>query len=253
MNDYRVVLEQNYLSTKKKNNALIWSLSTLLLCLVMSQAYWSNYMGLGELLAASPSKVFENGEYYRLFTTSFIHGDFAHFLSNSVMLCLMGYFVSYNYGAVSYPIMGFIAGIIINLIVVDGFLYDTTLVGASGVVHYLWGFWFTLYILIERHIPLHRRFMKVTAVGIFILAPTEFKPQVSYHAHGVGLILGLLTGIPYYFINKKRILSFEKWRIVKEIVDEELEYEALNAVTSEQEKNTVPLAERFSSSTSKLV
>jgi len=222
-------LIRNFLTTKKNNRAFFWSFFTLFICLVMSQIYWNYNPGMGELLAASPKKVFGDGEYWRLFTSSFIHGDLAHLLSNSLMLTAMGYFVSYNYGAIAYPVFGFVAGIFINLIVIAGYNDNTTLVGASGVVHYLWGFWLVLYIFIQRHVPLNRRLMKVTAVGIFVLAPTEFKPQVSYYAHAVGLALGILTAIPYYILNRKKFRSYEEWETIVEVIDEELENEALNA------------------------
>jgi rhomboid protease GluP len=196
---------------------------TLLICLGMSQVYWNH--SFGEYLAASPEMVFEKKQYWRLFTSSFIHGDLAHLLSNSVMLSIMGYFVCSHYGASMYPLLGFIVGIFINLIVIWDYPARASLVGASGVVHYLWGFWLVLYIFIQKHIPLGRRFMKATAVGIFILVPTEFKPQVSYYAHGVGLALGVLCGFIYYLVNYKKISSFEVWEEVVEEDDDEEEYE----------------------------
>lgn len=222
-------LVRNFLNTKKDNRAVFWSLLSLFACLIMSQIYWNYNPGMGDLLAASPDKVFKDGEYWRLLTSSFIHADMAHLLSNSLMLTVMGYFVVYNYGALAYPFFGFVAGIFINLIVISSYTSNTTLVGASGVVHYLWGFWFILYVFIQRHVPLNRRLMKVTAVGIFVLAPTEFKPQVSYYAHAVGLILGVVTAIPYYILNRKKYHSYEVWEDIVEIVDEELENEALNS------------------------
>jgi len=222
-------LVKNFLSHKKKNKALLWSLATLILCLIMSNIYWNLTPGVGDLLAASPNKVFKAKEYWRLFTSSFIHGDLAHFLSNSLMLALMGYFVNYHYGTLIFPLSGFIAGIFINFIVISNYSMNTTLVGASGVVHYLWGYWLMLYIFIQHHIPLGRRLMKVTAVGIFILAPTEFKANVSYLAHFVGLILGILAGFCHYFLLREKIKSYEVWEEHVEEVDEDLAHEAENS------------------------
>ena len=222
-------LVRNFLSGKKDNKALLWSVSTLLTCLIMSHIYWNFNSGLGDLLAASPNKVFVNGEYWRLFTSSFIHADLSHLLANSFMLAVMGYFVNYHYGAITYPFFAFVAGIFINLIVISSFRGNSTLVGASGVAYYLWGFWLVLYIFIQRHVPLNRRLMKATAVGIFVLAPSQFKPQVSYYAHGVGLVLGMISGLAYYLKNRSKYHSYEVWKDIVEKIDPDLEQEALNS------------------------
>jgi rhomboid protease GluP len=193
----------------------------------MSNLYW--YSPLGDYLAASPQKVFGQSEYWRLFTSSFIHGDMAHFLSNSVMLSLMGYFVAYHFKSIMFPVTSFIAGIFINLIVIWNFPPEVSLVGASGIVYYLWGFWLVNYICIQKHIPLARRFMKATAIGIIVLAPSEFRAQVSYYAHGVGLVLGVAVGVVYYLFNKTKIHSVEQWHYETKYVDDELVWEAMEA------------------------
>ena len=226
-------LIRNFLSRRENNPALIWSVCTLLICYLMSYLYWIYSPGIGEYLAASSNNVFQEKEYWRLFTSSFIHADMAHFLSNGLMLTIMGYFVSYHFGFFIYPVMGFISGIFINLFVISGFAdfsyhsNNMTIVGASGVVHYLWGFWFVTYILIQSHIPFNRRLMKVMAVGIFILVPTELKANVSYLAHGLGIIFGALTGLVYYVVNKRKIKSFEVWETISDDFDAELAEEAL--------------------------
>ena len=220
-------LIRNFLSRRDNNRALFWSLLTLVICFIMSHLYWNPLFKVNHFLAASPYNVFEQKEYWRLFTSSFIHADFNHFLSNSLMLTIMGYFVNYHFGTIVYPIFGFVSGIFINLFVIWDHTGNWTLVGASGVVHYLWGFWFITYILIQSHIALNRRLMKVIAVGIFILVPTEFKANVSYLAHGIGIILGCFTGFLYFIVNRKKIKSYEVWKEIEEVVDEDLAMEAM--------------------------
>lgn len=193
----------------------------------MSFLYWNH--PIGEYLAASPRTVFGMGEYWRLFTSSLIHADLSHFLSNSFMLAIMGYFVNYHYGAVAFPLLAFLFGILINLVVIWNYPADTSLVGASGVVYWLWGFWLILYIGIQRHISIYRRFMKVSVVGLFVLLPGEFRAQTSYFAHGVGLLLGMFFGLVYFLINAKKFYASEVWTEVIEIEDEELAQEALSS------------------------
>jgi rhomboid protease GluP len=169
---------------------------------------------MGEYLAASPRKVFEAKEYWRLFTSSIIHADLSHFLSNSFMLSIMGYFVSYHYGPLVFPLLAFLSGILINLIVIWGYPPEVSLVGASGVVYWLWGFWLVLYFGIQRHET---------------IIPSEFSPQVSYYAHAVGFVLGVLIGMTYFLFNRKRFFASEVWREQVNYVDEELVQEALSS------------------------
>ena len=214
-------LIRNFLSLKKTESfAFQWSFFVLAFCYLMSFIYWN--LPLGEYLAANPEMVFQKGEYWRLFTSSFIHGDLRHFLSNSLMLGVMGYFVNYHYGKLIFPLLGFLAGIIINLIVIWDHPPQVSLVGASGIVHWLWGFWLVLYIPIQRNVPLFRRLMKVSVVGLFVLLPTEFNAQTSYYAHGVGLVLGVIMGLVYFLYNYKKLYSFEKWVEEVNVVDDDL-------------------------------
>lgn len=228
MIETRPKLVRNFLSLKKTGNpAFKWTLITLGLCYLMSFLYWNH--PLGELLKANPATVFGEKEYWRLFTSSFIHGDLGHLLSNSLMLGVMGYFVNYHYGKIIFPVLGFLSGILINLIVIWSHPPEVGLVGASGVVHWLWGFWLVLYIPIQRSVPIPRRVMKVTAVGLFVLLPTEFNAQTSYYAHGVGLGLGLVTGLIYFLLFAKKIYSYEQWEQEVNVVDDELVNEAIGS------------------------
>ena len=230
-------LVSNYLTRKHKESfALQWVIFTLVACYAMSFLYW-NYP-VGEYLAASPSKVFEMKEYWRLFTSSLIHADLSHFLSNSFMLSIMGYFVSYHYGAILFPGIAFLFGILINLIVIWGYPPEVSLVGASGVVYWLWGFWLVLYLGIQRHVPIIRRVMKVSIVGLFVLLPNEFRAQTSYFAHAVGFILGVGFGFLYFIFFNKKIFASEIW--TNEIVhtDDDLVEEAMSQFRSSEENST---------------
>lgn len=132
----------------------------------------------------------------------------------------MGYYVTSHYGFLIYPVISFLLGGLTNLVVLLTFKDNHTLVGASGVVYFLWGFWLVLYILIQKHISLNRRMMKVVAVGIFFLVPTTLVYNVSYLAHAVGLVFGVCAGTFYYIINRKLIISYQKKIVIEECSDE---------------------------------
>lgn len=206
--EYETKLVSNFLTKSRFTYALPLALIILCLSLVLSNVYW--HLELGQYLQATPSLVFEKGEYWRLFTSSFIHGDLSHFLSNSLMLSVMSYLVISHYGYWVYPILSFTMGAVINLLVILSFKHDVAIVGASGVVYYLWGFWLVLYLFIQRHIPFTRKIMKIIAISLMVLIPTQFEANISYLAHGLGFALGIITGFLYFIFNKGFIYSKEK-------------------------------------------
>ncbi len=203
----------NYLSKIHYSYGKIVSIALLVICMVMSKIYWDFERGLGGLLYASPNSVFEQGEHWRPFTSSFIHGDFEHLLSNSLMFTFLGYLISSFYGAFVFPVLTVLMGGVINYCVLLSFSYDIRIVGASGMVYFLWGFWLMLYILISRHIKLYRRLMKVTAISLLLLIPTSYEPTTSYLAHAIGLILGIGCGVLYFPFKRRYIQSFERTMI----------------------------------------
>lgn len=215
---FNVIFKSNFLSFKKYSYALMVSFILLGLCLFLSKLYW-----LGAIdIEASGIKVFSEGEYWRLFTSSFLHGNLDHLLSNSLMLGLMSYFIVSHYGLAIYPILSFLMGGVINFIVLYFSRSELTIVGASGVVYFLWGFWLVLYLLIQRHIAFSRRLINSFAIALIVLVPTTYSATTSYFAHFLGLVLGIINGVCYYLIFKKKIISSERYEIVVE-EDERLE------------------------------
>lgn len=221
---------QNYLSKSKFSYGIESVIIVLGLCLTASLLYWNPHLGVSKLLAASYSTVLE-GEYWRLFTTSFVHGGIEHLLSNSLMLCFLTY-----YGSFIGIIVSFFMAMITNLIVLKIYGGSTSLVGASGVVYYLWGFWMILYMFVQTQYSLIGRSLRMGAVFLVLLVPTEYQPTTSYLAHGVGFILGVLVGLIYYGFNRSRFKAFEVWD-VKEVSDElsDLDLQALTYPLSAQE------------------
>jgi len=206
------VFVKNYLSRPIYPGGMLISFGMLALCFLLSNLNW-NY---GYDLIAKPSLVFADGDYWRLLSSIFVHGDLKHLLSNSLMTLVMGHYVSSYFGGIAYPGLGVLAGLIINILVLMTFDHEIGIVGISGVLYYLWGFWLSLYVKIQTHIPLARRLMKVFIVGSFLLIPEAFEVQVSHLSHFLGFVLGVLFAILYYWGNRRRIKSYEEWQMVKE-------------------------------------
>ncbi|HEY7161555.1 MAG TPA: rhomboid family intramembrane serine protease, partial [Acidobacteriota bacterium] len=88
-----------------------------------------------------------------------------------------------------------------------------TLVGASGVVYCMAGFWLTLFVLIERRYSIANRLMRSIGFFLIVFVPSTFEPTVSYRAHAIGFVLGILSAIMYFVINRKIIREAETFEL----------------------------------------
>ncbi|MCR9205784.1 MAG: rhomboid family intramembrane serine protease [Halobacteriovoraceae bacterium] len=219
-------LKSTYLSKSHYKGAKLGALLFLTVCALFSSFYWNHE--LGDILLAKGTLIFGKGDYYRLLTSLFIHGDLKHLLSNSLMLLVLSYFVIEYYSLKTFALYSLSAGVLTNVITILFMKPEIGLLGASGVVYFLWSLWLTLYVLIQRTVPLSRRIMKVTAVTLFLLVPSSFDPQVSYMAHGVGFAVGIIFGMTHFFFFRKKIRSFEKYKYTVEYDDEDYLYEDLS-------------------------
>lgn len=220
---------RNFLSKGTSSKGKYSVFVILSLCLFASGHYWNDTHNISSFLTASYSSVVTKGEYWRLFTTSFVHADLKHLLSNSLMLSFLIYYVTSFYGSFISLFLSFAMATITNFIVLEFYGGSTTLVGASGVVYYLWGFWMILYMFLQTQLSLISRSLRVGSVFLILLVPTEYQPNTSYLAHYIGFALGMVIGLIYYLLNHSRLHQAEQWS-VKEISDEltELDVIALN-------------------------
>lgn len=212
---------KNYLTQAKSEYGQLAALFFLLLCIIFSYLHWHHVPGLAEFLTANKILVFEKGEYWRLFTTSLVHGDIKHLGANSLMLFILIYFVTSFYGVINSLLISFLMGGIINAITISFYSDATTLVGASGILYYLWGFWLVLFLGIETQRSIWARLVRVLGIFFILLVPTSFDPQTSYTAHYVGLGLGMAWGTLVFALFKNYFKSFEKWEIKVTLEDEE--------------------------------
>ena len=214
---------RNYLSTTHFKGGKFVALLSLVLCLILSQFYWDQTSAISSLLAGNGENVFIKGEYWRLLTSLFIHGDIKHLLSNSLMLYFLMYFVASSYGKLTAMSLFAFGGSLINAVCLS--LYDSTtfLVGASGVVYLLWGFWFAVYLFVETQRPFLHRVIRVMGIFLILLVPTSYDPATSYLAHYSGFAIGAILGGIYYLLKSKHLLSFEIWDYHTVPMDEEPE------------------------------
>lgn len=194
------------LSKRPDANGLIYSLIVLLLCTVTSELYWRDHW-ISSNLTATPKQVFEDFEFWRVFTTMFTHADAKHLLSNLYMLGILGVLVGGYFGFIIFPLISIILGAGVNIISLLTYSPNVVLLGASGLVYLMAGFWFTMFVLVDSPRPLLVRLMRATGVSLVILFPTTFEPEVSYRTHAIGFIVGLVFALPYSVIYKSFILG----------------------------------------------
>lgn len=207
------VITKTLLSRRPGPRSLMVSVITLLLCYGVSNLYWSA-SPLAEFLAGSRRAVYENGEIWRVLTAVFAHGDALHLLSNSYMLGILVYFVFGHFGPLAFPVGAVAGAALVNALSLLTYRPDVQLVGASGLVYLLAGFWLTLFVAIERQRSLTGRVVRALGVGLMILFPTTFEAKTSYRTHAIGVAVGILMGIGYFWLNKDRIRKAESTKLV---------------------------------------
>lgn len=208
----------DYLSRRPASGSFLIAAGTILFIGIISQLYWENWGSLADLLPGSATQVFEQHEYWRLFTATLIHGDWQHFLSNAYMLGILGFFVYGYFGFSVFPFYSYVLAGLVNALSLLTYPANVKLIGASGWVYLLAGTWLTLYILIERNRPLFRRLMRATGVGAVILLPSTFEPQTSYRAHAIGFAVGVALGFVVFALRKKQIFvqtPAEEWENIE--------------------------------------
>ena len=140
-----------------------------------------------------------NGELWRLFTSTFLHGGIIHLAFNMYALLQVGFILEANIGKYRYivsyiacGIMASIASIAVNDNIVS--------VGASGAIFGLDGLLLSLLITKRLNIPQESRKTLLSSTLIFIGYNLMFgfaKEGIDNAAHIGGLISGFLIGFLY--------------------------------------------------------
>jgi rhomboid protease GluP len=148
------------------------------------------YEGIS-LLWQDNSRIYNNGEWYRLFTSIFLHANINHLFANCLGLVFFATAVEELYSRwecfLIYIITGFVGSLATLLI-----LPDSISLGASGAIYGFMGA--VLLILIVEN----RQYVGVTIIYLVILIANSFTPGIGSWAH----IFGLLAGLIYCIIRK---------------------------------------------------
>ena len=207
------VVTETLLSRKPARGSLAVAAASVFVLFLGSLVYWTNAAGLARVLPASRAAVFERSEYFRLFTSLLAHADFQHFATNALAFALLAFLVYGYYGSLAYPVLSLVSGALTTALSLTTYDADTVLLGASGVVYWMAGFWLSLYLLVERRVTLGKRIVRAVGFTIVVLIPTTLEPQVSYRTHAIGLGLGVILGLAYFAARKPTLRAAEKMEL----------------------------------------
>ena len=207
-------LVQTLISRKPPQGSLFMTALFLLFVIFITQLYWMDFLGWADKLPAINKNVLVEGEWWRIFTATLIHSNMGHLLSNLYMLGIFSYFIYAYFGWTIYPILSFFMAGLVNLICIYTYPPEVRLLGASGLVYLLGGFWLTLYFFIQRHQSWVQRLLRVLGMALMVFFPTTFEATTSYRAHFIGFVAGMVLGLIYFLDNYKKIQKKEVYRTI---------------------------------------
>ncbi len=186
---------------------VFWGLYFIVLCLLASLLYW--YSSFAPFLAASRAQVFDHYEFWRLGTAVLVHADIGHLLSNSLLFLFFSWHLQSYGGAWLFPGLASLSGILTHGLSLWTYPNEVRLVGASGMVYAMVGLWLMIYLVRETRYRLRLKLLRVFGFSLVVLMPTSLVAEVSYRAHGIGLLVGIGFGIGFLLL-ERRLTS--RWR-----------------------------------------
>jgi rhomboid protease GluP len=169
-----------------------------------------NSLALERLGALIPEKVLA-GEWWRLIGANFLHYGLFHLATNMLSLFFVGRLIELSLGAKYYLTIYLVSGIgsmlTFTLLAFRLGLNNVFLVGASAAIMGLIGSILAIFLQIwlkRRHsVTAKRRLQQIILIVIVQFIFDNLIPQISFHAHLFGFIIGFLIGSVLVFIKFK--------------------------------------------------
>jgi rhomboid protease GluP len=147
--------------------------------------------------------VLQNGQWWRIITSAFLHGSDMHLLFNMIALFQVGTFVELIYGTPRMAIIYAVAGLVGGIAVTE-YTPDVVTIGASGAIFGLFG---ALAVAGFRLGERGRSIMQQTTGIIVINLAISLWPgsNISIADHVGGLIAGTLCGLLLFRVPRQRV------------------------------------------------
>lgn len=169
-------------------SSILLILNTIMLFVVIFTGGFTlgNLIKWGGLL---PSKINQDQEYFRLFTSMFLHGSIIHFLANSYFLYQLGSSLETMLGKLKYSILYLLSGLGGSLLVWLLGAENTVTIGASGALFGVLGALLLLtYVKSSWFNPYSIR--SIRSLVFINLIFTLLMPNISVLGHLGGFITG---------------------------------------------------------------
>jgi membrane associated rhomboid family serine protease len=149
--------------------------------------------------ALEPDAVVTQGEYWRLLTALFLHGNYLHLAFNLFALYFLGRPLESSIGTIRFLVCYLISGLASGAGVIGlnrmGLVRDAQLIGASGCILGVVGAW-AGFLLRHHHAPFAKQ--QLANIGLIVVIQIAFDlstPEVSMAAHMCGLFAGFFLGL----------------------------------------------------------
>lgn len=200
---------QTMLSRRPRDYSAQVAIISLLAMLFTTLLCWKNGPEFSSRLAAIPEKVLLEKEYWRLWTGMAVHADLSHFAVNALFFAFFSYLIYGYFGFWLYPVWSLLLGGVTSYLSLLTYSARTRLVGSSGLVYLMAGFWFMMYVLVERRLTMKRRLLHATGVALIVFLPTSLQEGISYRTHSIGFGVGIVLALACFQWKKERIRSEE--------------------------------------------
>lgn len=214
-----IIIKENWFTRPPQKSAGTVTLLMSFFMLFAGIYYLQDTFNVRDWMPASRETVFTQREYWRLWSTLWAHGDFGHLMNNAVLFIPLTYLLSAYFSYYFFPVLGILVGGFINAIVLTTMPETTYLIGVSGVVYWMGGAWFTLFLWIDNRKNFRYRFANVLFLMLMIFIPENYSVQISYLSHFVGFVLGIVCGSLVYWLWKG---TFAKAEVQELVADEEI-------------------------------
>ncbi len=141
----------------------------------------------------------------RLTVSMMLHSGLEHFLGNMIMLVPFAGFTTAFYGFFAFPVILVTLGVLTHWITILSYPPYMHLVGSSGLLFAVFGFWLALWAFVEGHLSPGKRLLRFTGFALMMLVPHSYSPTTSYRAHYIGLGLGFGAGLLFYAVTRGRL------------------------------------------------
>ncbi len=205
----RPVIKATHLSRPPLRKTPLVTVMALAFVTATSALRWHYPTTWGQWMESTPADVFERHDYWRLVTSFLIHRDVDHWIANAFPFGILVYHLYGYCGARVFPFGTLALGVLITATSLFTYDANVNLLGASGMIYGMAGFWLTLFLFVERNQSIENRAIRALGFALVMLFPSQIKPEVSYRTHAIGLAWGVIWGVLYYLKNRRWLHSRE--------------------------------------------